>query len=205
MTVMATEKRAASKPPLRLEWWEAGKLRPNRRNWRRHRPAQADALRGVLEQVGWAGALLYNERTGRLIDGHLRREVAEGEQVPVLVGDWDEKQERTILATLDPIGAMAGADAEVLSGLIESVRAHNGSDAVSRLLDAQARLHPLPDWSVQNGPSQEDIAQLEAEMAHRFEDAARDKQDALIEVKCPKCRKPFGVRAKDVFGDEPEV
>ena len=141
MTVMATKKRAASKPPLRLEWWEADQVEPNPANWRSHPPAQADALRGVIAEVGWAGALLYNERTKRLIDGHLRRDIADG-TVPVLVGEWDEKQERTILATLDPIGAMAGADTERLQALLDSVQSEN--EHVSALLEQLRRDNPLP-------------------------------------------------------------
>ena len=76
---------------LRLEWVEAMDLRDNPANWRTHPDLQREALDELLfgeEPVGWAGAALYNEATGRLIDGHLRREVAavHDEPVPVLVG-----------------------------------------------------------------------------------------------------------------------
>jgi hypothetical protein len=101
-------------PALRLEWRDPAELAENPRNWRRHPDAQLAVLSGVLAEVGWAGACLYNERTGRLIDGHARRKVAleQGSaKVPVLVGDWSEEQERKILATLDPLAAMATADA----------------------------------------------------------------------------------------------
>ncbi|HJU27891.1 MAG TPA: hypothetical protein VJ718_01895, partial [Candidatus Binataceae bacterium] len=52
-------------------------LAPNPKNWRRHPKAQADALRGLLSEVGYADALLVRELAdGRLmlIDGHLRAE-----------------------------------------------------------------------------------------------------------------------------------
>ncbi len=53
----------------------------------------------MLNEVGWAGALLYNETTGRFIDGHARKKVSKGKKVPVLIGKWTEEQERKILLT----------------------------------------------------------------------------------------------------------
>jgi hypothetical protein len=62
-------------------------------------PVQIKALEGMLNEVGWAGALLYNETTGRFIDGHARKKVSKGKKVPVLIGKWTEEQERKILLT----------------------------------------------------------------------------------------------------------
>jgi len=109
---------------LRLEWIEAGSLTPNPMNWRRHPPEQTAALKEMIGdvQIGWAGALLYNERTKRLIDGHARREVVPPETpVPVLVGNWSEEAEQKILATLDPLASMAIPDVAALSELLELV------------------------------------------------------------------------------------
>lgn len=107
--------------PLRLEYRLPEELESNPLNWRTHSPAQETSLREALADVGWAGALLLNERTGRLIDGHLRKRITPGQPVPVLIGSWSEEQERKILATLDPIGAMAGIDSEKLVDLLGSV------------------------------------------------------------------------------------
>lgn len=97
---------------MRLEWVEAGTLTPNPKNWRRHPLEQIEALRSAIDEIGWAGALLYNERTKRLIDGHARLEITDpNEIVPVLVVDVDEAVEAKILATLDPIAKMAEGDA----------------------------------------------------------------------------------------------
>src|SRR5260370_23230818 len=90
-----TAKQTSSKHdqrPLRLEWLAAKTLSDNPANWRRHPGKQLTALKDVLAEVGWAGALLYNERTKRLIDGHARKKVSSG-KVPVLVGSWSEEQE----------------------------------------------------------------------------------------------------------------
>ena len=114
-------KAAESARPLRLEWVEAGSLDANPRNWRRHPVGQMDALRESLGdgEIGWAGALLFNETTGHLIDGHARKEAVDPETlVPVLIGSWSAGAERKILLTLDPITAMAEADGEALRGLL---------------------------------------------------------------------------------------
>jgi DNA modification methylase len=123
-------------PPLRLEWRSPEELTDNPRNWRTHPDAQLAALADVIAEVGWAGACLYNERTGRLIDGHARRRIARDQgcqKVPVLVGSWDEPTEVKILASLDPIGAMAQADSAKLELLLREVS--TGSDALQQLLD----------------------------------------------------------------------
>lgn len=108
---------------LRLEWIDAATLRQNPKNWRRHPEGQRQALADAMKRVGWAGALLYNARTKRLIDGHLRQELFAEKHgmVPVLIGSWTPKQEALILATLDPIGSLAEADPEALEGLLDDV------------------------------------------------------------------------------------
>ena len=115
-----------TKPPLRLEWIEAGSLSENPLNWRRHSQEQLESIRELLQdpEVGWAGACLFNERTGRLIDGHARKQVVDPKTpVPVLVGNWSDQAEAKILATLDPVGAMATGDAAAYAALVEQVQA----------------------------------------------------------------------------------
>lgn len=126
---------------LRLEYRDPATLADNGKNWRKHPKLQMDALEGVIAEVGWAGALLYNEQTGRLIDGHARKKLpTKGEMVPVLIGSWTEEQEAKILLTFDPIGAMADQDGAALAALLETVRTDNAS--VQTLLDS---LKPASD------------------------------------------------------------
>ena len=135
--------------PLRLEYLDPAELAANPRNYRRHPKAQVDALKGALAQVGWAGALLFNERTGRLIDGHARREVTPpGEKVPVLVGSWSEADEAVILATLDPLAAMALADAPALDALLKSLTVNDQalSEMLARLAE-DTGLGDEGDWA----------------------------------------------------------
>lgn len=109
---------------LRLEYVAVESLTDNPANWRTHPQEQLDALSTLIrdDEIGWANALLFNERTGRLIDGHGRKKIAKpGELVPVLIGSWSEEAERKILATLDPLAAMAETDLDALRTLAASV------------------------------------------------------------------------------------
>jgi len=113
-----------TKPPIRLVWAEAGSITPNPRNWRTHPEAQLRAVDAMITDpdLGWAGAALYNEKTGRLIDGHARVETRKSRDlVPVLVGSWSEAAEAKLLARLDPSTMMAGVDVEALQGLVEDI------------------------------------------------------------------------------------
>ena len=121
-----------SNESLRLEWIDPAELQSNPANWRTHPAPQVQALADVIKEVGWAGALLYNERTKRLVDGHARRDLFAGQKVPVLIGSWDEATEAKILATLDPIAAMAQADAGKLDALLREVT--TGSEALQGML-----------------------------------------------------------------------
>ncbi len=99
-------------------------LKSHELNWRKHPHRQRQALNAAQEHNGWTGACLYNLNTKKLLDGHMRKEEAirRGDTtVPVLVGYWTEEQERHILATQDPIGAMAETQAEALASLTESI------------------------------------------------------------------------------------
>jgi hypothetical protein len=121
----------------------ASELIPNPRNWRTHPVAQQDALRGVLAEVGYADALLARETPEglMLVDGHLRAETTPDSDVPVLVLDIDEAEADLMLATLDPLAAMAGRDEERLTELLSTVSSSN--DMVNALLQTLA--HHGPD------------------------------------------------------------
>jgi hypothetical protein len=138
------------KTPLRLEYRDAKELKDNPANWRKHPAKQLDALRDAITEVGWAGAVLYNERTQRLIDGHARKALAK-DKVPVLIGSWTEEQEKKILATLDPIAALAEADLGALQAVLQGVQTE--SEAVQSLLKdlAAGELVPFFDPGINDG------------------------------------------------------
>jgi len=116
----------------------ASELIPNPKNWRTHPVAQQDALRGVLAEVGYADALIARETPEglMLVDGHLRAETTPDSDVPVLVLDINEAEADLMLATLDPLAAMAGRDEERLSELLSTVSSDN--DTVNALLQTLA-------------------------------------------------------------------
>ena len=122
----------------------AADLLENPSNWRTHPGHQRSALRGVLKEIGYSDALIAR-RTGdglELIDGHLRRSLDPEQVVPVLVVDLDEREAEVLLATLDPLAALAVADSGALAELLSRVQ--TGSSAVQDLLDSLAKQAGLP-------------------------------------------------------------
>ncbi len=146
---MSKKKPAPKKPiaprplPLRLEYRRPSELAANPANWKTHPESQLLGLGDVIGEVGWAGAVLFNEATGRLIDGHARKEFAEAadEPIPVLIGSWTEAQELLILATLDPLASMAEVDAKALEQLLATVE--TSSAAINAMLDDLAKQHAI--------------------------------------------------------------
>jgi hypothetical protein len=138
-------------------------------NWRTHPEAQQQGLAAAIAEVGWAGALLYNERTKRLVDGHARKEQFAGKGlVPVLVGSWSEEQERIILATLDPLSAMAQANTPALDALLASIQLSDG--ALGALLESLKS----PDMLVSEAAVPEPKLPAEPELASAH----------LVEIRC---------------------
>lgn len=112
-------------------------IRPNPKNWRTHPKEQRDALRGVLAEVGIAGAVIaYEPADGKglmLIDGHLRTEELGGDrEIPVLVLDVSDAEASKLLATIDPLSSLAGQDDEKLIELLHEV--DSDSAAVQKML-----------------------------------------------------------------------
>lgn len=110
-------------------------LLANPRNWRVHPKAQETALAAVLDEVGWVQNVIVNQRTGNVVDGHLRVSLAisRGEpSIPVVYVDLDENEEGLVLATIDPLSAMAGTDKDLLAQLL--------GDVVTTNADLQAML-----------------------------------------------------------------
>jgi hypothetical protein len=122
----------------------AGDLAPNPKNWRRHPERQHNALRGILSEVGFADAVLARETKDGLVllDGHLRAEITSPDQkIPVLVLDVTEEEGDKLLATLDPLAALAETDTAALEELAGGCTF--ASDDLSRML-SELSGQPLP-------------------------------------------------------------
>jgi DNA modification methylase len=110
-------------------------LLANPSNWRVHPKAQQQALAGILGQVGWVQQVLVNRRTGHVVDGHLRVALAIKQgapTVPVLYVDLEPEEEALVLASLDPLAAMAGTDDEKLRALLADISVD--SEALAAML-----------------------------------------------------------------------
>jgi len=103
----------------------AGDLVANPSNWRRHPERQKRALRAFLDKLGFAAPLIARREAGELvlIDGHLRASLDPEQVVPVAVLDVSAEEADLLLASLDPISAMARPDPEALSALLSRVSA----------------------------------------------------------------------------------
>jgi hypothetical protein len=104
-------------------------------NWRAHPEAQRKVMRGAIEQIGFVGEVLVSERSGRILDGHMRvAEAIEADQPLIPVGyvdcDSDEEEHR-ILASYDPIGTLALLDVDRHREVIERARLSDGALATA--------------------------------------------------------------------------
>ena len=124
------------------------RLAANPANWRVHPRNQRDALAGSLDTVGWVAQVLVNRQTDYVVDGHARVALALARKeasVPVLYVDLSPDEERLVLATFDPIGALAGADGERLSALLAEVAVDDAG--LRALLDELAASAPRPSFT----------------------------------------------------------
>jgi hypothetical protein len=118
----------------------AGDLSANPKNWRTHPKAQIDALQGVLNEIGYADALLARELpdgTLELVDGHARQALDPDQMVPVLILDIDQNEANKLLTVLDPLAAMAEANQEALGQLLLETQTDNAG--LQAMLDAMAK------------------------------------------------------------------
>lgn len=151
-------------------------LLANPKNARRHPQGQQAALADVLAEVGVVQRVIVNKRTGYVVDGHARIALAlrQGQPtIPVLYVDLDEREEALVLATLDPIGAMAAYDSEALDALLRDV--NTGSAALQEMLDGLATDAGLYGLGQADGS---------AEPPAEFKEF---DEDIEVEHTCPKC------------------
>lgn len=128
----------------------ADQLIANPANWRRHPQAQQRALAAVLDEVGFAGAVIAREdEDGGLviIDGHARAEMVGEATVPVLVTDLTVAEADVVLATYDPIGAMAQKDHEAFTALASRIDTANETllGLLDRTQDGETDPDDVPD------------------------------------------------------------
>lgn len=149
-------------------------LRANPLNYRRHPQAQRSALAGILQKVGIAAALIARDTPEGLllIDGHLRAEDYGDQDWPVLILDVTEEEGNLLLASMDPLGALAEHDAGTLDALLALTEPSN--DALGAMFD-QMRANAsklLPEFTPDDPSNQGDL-------------------DAIKTIACPACGHEF--------------
>lgn len=125
-----------------LRYCTAEELKKNPKNWRTHPQSQASALSQILDSVGIVDALLAREdEDGQLVllDGHLRLDTMQSEKLPVLVVDVTEQEGDAVLASFDPLSAMAGTNNDMLIDLLNDIEL----EGIDGLLNDVADLHKL--------------------------------------------------------------
>jgi hypothetical protein len=145
-------------------------LVPHPNNWRVHPKGQQAALLGVLREVGLVQDVVVNRTTNRIVDGHLRVALALRERqatIPVKYVELSPEEETLVLATFDPLAALAELDAEKLGALLRDVE--SGEAAVQEM---------LRDLAVQAG-----LETPEVEF-NEFDENAADEVEYL---ECPNC------------------
>jgi hypothetical protein len=149
-------------------------LIPHEANWRTHPEGQASGLRAVLDQVGVVQDVVVSKRTGRILDGHLRVDmaIATGQPtIPVVEVDVTEDEERLILATFDALGGMANVNAEALKGLLGEVRVPDLSPELAGIFDSLLERNGLAEAAAKVAP--EDFPEVD--------------ETVPTEHACPKC------------------
>lgn len=113
----------------RADWLAADQITDHPLNWRQHPEFQKQVVRASYDKVGDAGSLLVNERKPEfgwepgdcgfvLLDGHLCHEIRSSEKLPCNIGNWTPDQEAFILATHDPMTALAQVEGEKLKAVL---------------------------------------------------------------------------------------
>lgn len=138
-----------------LRFVRADALIANEKNWRTHPKRQQDVLKGLIEEVGFADAVIARELqdgTLRLIDGHLRTETAGSQEIPVIVVDVNDEEEAKLLATFDPLSEMAGTNADALMTLLEGVETDSKhiSEMLSKLIHQTDVLREEQNFEVED-------------------------------------------------------
>ena len=110
-------------------------LRAHAKNIRTHASAQRRLLESALDELGHVGAIVVSQRTRRVLNGHLRVELAIGRDEPTIPVTWidvDEAEELVVVAFFDQIGVQAEIDAAKLKHTFSQVTA--GSDGLQTML-----------------------------------------------------------------------
>jgi len=110
----------------------AGDLIANPKNWRDHGSEQKAAVTAILEEIGQCATLRAIETPAglMLIDGHLRTELDPAQEWDVDVLDLTTEEADILLASFDPLAAMATTNKAALDELLAGLPDSAAIDAI---------------------------------------------------------------------------
>lgn len=159
---------APTPPPAdaQMEWMEKvvgqtkmppEQLLANPLNFRRHSKRQIATMEAILDEVGFIDPVKVNIRTGRLVDGHMRTEIARKRGWPLILVDQldlTEEQEAKAITVFDAVGDMATVDAEVHALAVSRFTAQ---DAAIRAMIAETTANARTPRPTDRDPDEDDI------------------------------------------------
>lgn len=170
---------SASLPSHRVGMMNLGALAEARASYNpRHiTKAARERLRASLQRYGVASSLTWNQRTGRLVGGHQRVDVlledlSPDVEVPVVVVDLSDEDERALNVLLNRQDLAGDFDAEALAAVLRELEA-----TAPALLDSLA-FDEMPE------ARQSDVDRILAEITSEPEytgAVTEDDRDALAE------------------------
>lgn len=207
---------------VRHEMVDPEELLAHPTNPRLHPKFQQDVMVGVLNQIGWVDDVIVNLRTNEawgvdqnvetMLDGHLRVELAlrKGEDlVPVKFVDLNPEEESLMLATFDPISALATIQADALNSVLESL--DNNDLDVQTLLDQlaeQAGIGEIEAQEVNEELDAEAKVDLLEELQAKWNTATGQVWHLGHTLSCPKCFTVNGYTepiTQAIYEDDPGV
>jgi ParB-like chromosome segregation protein Spo0J len=135
---MATKKKTAGQKRLGAHWTSRiigmtkvnpASLKVNPMNWRVHPETQSAAARDAIERLGVIQGIIVNKRTGHIVDGHMRHELAveNGEPlIDVVYVDLSLAEEKLALSIVNPLSELGAMDPEKMAALLGGIDREGG-------------------------------------------------------------------------------
>ncbi len=144
----------------------AKSLAPHPDNIRLHPGRQVEQVRQLIEQIGWAQAILvYPHGDGwRILDGHLRANLDPEADVPVLTTDLNEAEADLLLATLDATRDTARFSKDKLQRIVERIGRSIQSNPILEDIQEHIKQHAPPTASEDGGLHSKTDAERDLEL-----------------------------------------
>lgn len=101
-------------------------LNLNPYNFKIHQKPQIETMDGILQEMGFIGAVLAVDKTRNVIDGHMRvqmyRRAVQTIPIVIFLDFQTEEEEKEAILLFDEVGNMARADRRILETIIGDIR-----------------------------------------------------------------------------------